>query len=413
VSPLKPLGNNRGIALLVAIFCVILISFLATEVSFDATSEYLIAAEEVKRVQAYYAAKAGVQISLLRINIYQQIKQQFGEQAKAAGVDGVLEQIWQMPFVWPPVLPEEMSRVDKDMINTTVGESLMEGQYRSDISSEASKLDLNDLVSPSKSLAENTRKQLIRLLENWRNTDNNLSEGRTELNPEELVNNIIDWMDKDSEGRNTGDEKMAYRDLGSDSVPPNQPLKTIEELHMIDGMTDELYTYLNPLVTVYGIKGIQVNQASADVLRSIDPQITEENVKLIIKRREDKNLGGPYRDEKDFLGYISSSEVGIDVNRFNQEKIPLLFDSVHNFKIKSIGMAGSSSRPTTREIIAIVYDFDRVKDRLGKIVAEDKAKESPTPVPSAPPAGTVTPSPSPSPAPSQRTAPSIVYWIEN
>lgn len=416
MHPLRPLKNQRGVALLVAIFCVVLISFLAIEVSFDATSEYLIASEEVKRVQALYAAKAGVHISLLRINIYQQVKQTMGEMLK--GNENVVEMIWQMPFVWPPdsILPPEVSRVDREAIKEVVGESLMgETQYRCDIFSETSKLDLNDLASPSKGLAESTKRQLMRMIENRMAAEDDWSEEHRNLKPEELVNNIADWIDTDNEGRNSADEKSFYSDLKSEHIPPNQPLKTLEELHMVYGMTDSLYSYLAPLVTVYGVKGVQVNHASVDVLRSLDPQITEEIAKLIIKRRDDKELGGPFKNEEDFVNYLSGPEIRIDKAKFNETKIPLIFDAEYNFKIKCIGMAGSSSRPSTREIIAIVYDFDKVKERLGKIISDEKAKENPTPTPTPQPGGEAGPSPSPtpSPAPGSRTAPSIVYWIEN
>ncbi|MEQ1878047.1 MAG: type II secretion system protein GspK, partial [Bdellovibrionia bacterium] len=397
-----------------------LISFIAIEVSFDATSEYLLAAEEVKRVQAFYAAKAGVHISLLRINIYQQVKQTMGEMLK--GQEGVVEMIWQTPFVWPPdsILPEDVSRIDREAIREVVGESLMgDTQYRCDIFSETSKLDINDLGSPSKGLAETTKRQLIRLIENRMAADDDWSEEHKNLQPEELVNNIIDWVDADSEGRNSSDEKALYNDFHSESIPPNQPFKTVEELHMVSGMDDSLYSYLAPLITVYGVKGVQVNHASADMLRSLDPQITEEIAKLIIKRREDKQLGGPFKNEEDFLNYVSGPEVRLDKAKFNETKIPLIFDAEYNFRIKCIGMAGSSSRPSTREIIAIVYDFDKVKEKLGKIIADEKAKENPqaTPTPTPVPgpgggAGGATPSPSPAPGGS-RVAPGIVYWIEN
>jgi general secretion pathway protein K len=383
-----------------------LIALLATEVSFDATAEYLIANDEVKKVQAYYCAKAGVQVSLLRINIYQQVIQQFGKQL--GGGAQMLEMVWRMPFAWPPIIPDEVSRVDKDLIDKTISESLMECQYRTDIYSETSKIDLNDLVSPSKSLSETTKKQLIRLLENRFAAEDDFARENRDLKPEEIVNNIIDWMDSDSEGLNGADEKSYYAEMESDSIPPNQPLKTLDELHMIHGISDGIFDYLSPQVTVYGIKGVQVNYASEDILRSIDPQITEEVAKEIKKRRDDPQLGGIFKDDNDFLGFLNGK--GVDTNRFNETKIPLIFDAEYNFRIRAIGLAGSSSRPTTREIIAIAYDFDKVKQRLGEIIAKDKAEQNPgasptpTPVPGA--------SPTPSPAPGQRSSPSIVYWQE-
>jgi general secretion pathway protein K len=81
------------------------------------------------------------------------------------------------------------------------------------------------------------------------------------------------------------------------SYTPNRPFKTMEELHMVAGMTDEIYEILTPQITLYGVKGINVNQAESDVLMSLfsnfDPEQAKEVVREILKRRNDPDSWRP------------------------------------------------------------------------------------------------------------------------
>src|SRR5690606_29075419 len=139
------------------------------------------------------------------------------------------------------------------------------------------------------------------------------AERNTNIDPEEIVNNISDWIDSNAESFNGGDESRLYQDVipeGNDLIlPPNRDLKTIEELHMVAGVTDDIYDVIAPNITVYGAKGINVNYADKDMLRAIDPQITEEMANEIINRRNDPDQG-PFRDEEDFEGFVR----GLSVN---------------------------------------------------------------------------------------------------
>src|SRR5436190_13494903 len=109
-NPLHLLKSERGVALLIAISAVILIAFIAVELSYDAMSEYLIASDDIKRLKAHYAAKAGIEIGLLRIKIYQKVRTQFKDQLQ--GNTQVIDGIWKTPFMWPPQLPPESNRVE-------------------------------------------------------------------------------------------------------------------------------------------------------------------------------------------------------------------------------------------------------------------------------------------------------------
>lgn len=359
------LNNQRGVALLIAIFTFVLVAALSMELLEDTQVDYISANQSIHRLRSYYTAKSGVEMSLLRILIYQKAVHLAGE---ALGTNAsILDQLWSFPFVWPPVLPPEASGVDESLLNSAIEDSLIDGAIATQIVSEGSKLDINDLASPSKTLAKNTKEQILRIFSQRTDGDDAFADLYRGFNFEELVNHMTDWIDEDSESLNGGAEKSYYRDITSDSIPPNKPFKTLEELHMVEGMTDEIFAVLAPQITVYGVAGIQVNTAKKEILMSIDAGITEEIADKIIERRNDPDQGGPFPDLKTFLAFLDSLGLTLDQENVEKERVPLIFDKHINFRITSTGVVGK----TTREIVAIVYDFDRVKERVAAQIKKD------------------------------------------
>jgi general secretion pathway protein K len=406
----NPAKNEKGIALLVTMFAILLMIFLAVEIGFNTAVELRIGASQLERLKAYYLAKSGVNLSLLRINIYKVVMQRFG--AQLGSNKSQLDMIWQMPFAWPPDAPPDLDGVDRDMIKKVVKESLIDGGFASYIEGESGKIDINDLASPSQAIQTATHAELVQILQNRLQQDDDWAHAHQNLQPEVIVNNIADWIDEDDQGRNGGDEKSPYSQTNPPIYPPNRSMKTIDELHMVAGVTDDIYNLLAPRLTVYGLKGINVNYASKDVIRGIDPQITDDIANKIVQRRDDPHLGGPYQSEQDFESFVQQQ--GVRMDNFNKNPpIPLFFDQEYNFRIRSIGSYGKA----TREIVAVVYDFGKVKAQLAAALASASPAQGgqPTPTPIDGGGQQGAPAPTPTAAPGAATAnssgpPQIVYW---
>ena len=357
--------NERGVALLMAIFTFVLVAAISMELLEETQVEYLSSSQNINQVKAYYAAKSGAELALLRILIYKKARALAGDSLGQQG--HVLDKVWSFPFIWPPILPPEATLVDKQLLNDTIKESYIDVGISSRISSESSKIDVNALGSKSKILAKHTRELLLKLFQN--RMDNNEEFGRRfrGYNFETLVNHLTDWVDEDNESKNGGDERSYYRDLDGDTIPPNQPFKTLPELHMVEEMTDELYDVLEPNITIYGVAGINVNQASKQVLMLIDKGIDEKIADEIIKHIKDEKDGGPFAKLEDFFEFLQKQGLTLDLEKQKKEGAPLIFDEPLNFRVVSTATVGQ----TSREIVAITYDFDRVKKRLAELIAKD------------------------------------------
>jgi general secretion pathway protein K len=404
----KTLLNQKGIAMLVALSAVLILTFIAVEVGYNTQVELAIGVASVERLQAYYLAKAGVNLSLLRIKIFKLASQKAGS---SLGKDtDLLELVWKVPFMWPPQAFGDLGSVEKAEFKKTISESLLQGDITATIESESSRIDLTDLISPSKAIKEATQKQLVSLLETRLEQDDEWArENRGNLKPTELINNISDWMSQDPNSLNGGDKQAGY-------TPPlktsNRPLKTLAELHMVKGMTDDIFNILINRVTLYGTKSVNVNKAPKEILKSLDSQISDKVAEAIITRREDPDQG-PFASQDEFLKFLQNQ--GVNTQNFNKAPgIPLAFEPDPNFRINSIGIKGKSQR----EIFAITFDFDKVKEKLVSALPEPTPTSTPSPTPaSAKPNATATPSPTPTPSPATPQSlpsgpPSVVYWQE-
>jgi general secretion pathway protein K len=398
---IRILNNNRGMALIMAITCILVISWIAMEVSYDSLVEYNVNVNSLNRLKAYYAARSGVELSLLRIKTYQQASSQFGKQL--GGNSEMLEQIWKMPFAWPVPMPEGLSAVDKDAIKGTLKESFMDAAYVVTIEDEGSRIDLSDLVSPSKVLQETTRRRLNEIFQGKLKNDEAFHLKYANFRFEELINAITDWQSKvRSSANGGGDKRNGYSDY-PENFPPNRGFRTVQELRMVPGMTEDFYEMLEPAITIYGMKAINPNQASKEVLKSLDAEINDEIADAILKRRSDPAQGGPFKNKEDFWGFVTGK--GARLNE-KTEDTPLVFDKVTNFKIKSLGEYAGVSR----EITVVVMDLQNIATTLKTYVDKEKPVvpgASPSPSPNNP----QNPAQSQS-APLPKGPPRIVYWGE-
>ena len=203
------LKDRSGIAIITAILALAFMTYLATEVTYDATVEYLVNSQELKRLKAYYAARAGVDISLLRIKAYQQISQKLGKNASSYPM---INLIWQFPLQFPLPISDKMGMMAKDEFKEANEASYFDANFDTQISDEGTKIDLNDLVSPSKVLRETTRKLLMNLFAQEIESNKRFESRYRSFRFEELINQIADFMSDKRASLNGGDKGAVYKD---------------------------------------------------------------------------------------------------------------------------------------------------------------------------------------------------------
>lgn len=399
--------KQKGVALLFAMVSMGFLIGIANELSYSVTVEYVINSQAVHRVKAYYAAKAGVELSLLRIKMYQKAHQSFGKTPFANS----LNLIWSFPWIWPIQAPQEMNAVDKELIQALNKDSLMEAQYQVVISEEGSKIDINDLGSPYKVLREQCWKRIRGLIDAKIKSDEDWAREHRDFDFDQVLKNIADWVDGDTTRNNTTGEIGGSNDettlYSSSELPPNRAFRSVAELRMLPDMPDFLYELLAPQLSVYGSKSVNPNTANSDVLRGLDPQMTDATVEKILERR----TLNPFQDANDFWSFVRSSDS--NTATISDSGIPLSFESVSSFRIRSRGIIDNK---ISHQIETVVFDPKSIAKTL---VEADKKQNPPannppggTPNPSTPAADSGNPSNS-NPTPIPRGRPVLVEWNES
>ena len=291
------LQNENGLALVITLLVVVLLTVLILEFDFSTRTDLLAAANFRDGTKALFLAQSGVAAAkaVLRDDLLH------GKQYDA------LNELWAVPF--PPY---------------PVGD----GTVTVSIQDEGGKLNPNDLVNLSDFPVSKKVLQMKRLFE------------ILEVDPN-VVDAIVDWIDQNSiPSASHGAEEDYYSRLNPPYQCKNGKLSVLSELHMIRGITDEVYEKVSPYLTVYSespgnLQGpININTADAVVLQTLptfevnkdDFPITDDLAQKIMEARPfkqeldlDKVAGlsgiatqirNYYVTKSDYFTIISSGDVG-------------------------------------------------------------------------------------------------------
>jgi general secretion pathway protein K len=227
--------GQRGMALVLTLLIVVLLVTVVLE--FDRSTRTTLKAAGNFRdgMKAFHLATSGVAAAQAVLK---------DDLTKTGGKDDLAE-LWATPF--PPY---------------PVGD----GTVAVAIQDEGGKINLNALVrgdggrfSPEPVWQVERLKKLFRL---------------KELDPN-LVDAIVDWLDRDEIPEPNGAETAYYEGLERPYRCRNGQMETLAELHLIKGITDDVYRVISPYLTVYwngpitGESRINVNTADPLVLESL------------------------------------------------------------------------------------------------------------------------------------------------
>ncbi len=258
--------NERGVALLMALLVLALLTALILEFDAEARREYREAAAFRDSYKAGLLTRAAIQAA-------RAVLQQDFLRDKQTGdkYDGLMD-LWAMPIK-----------------NYAIGDGLLSAR----IEDERGKLNLNDLASSEgdaiKLKARVTRvRRLFELLH---------------INPD-LVDGLIDWMDEDNDPRPSGAESLYYQSQKPPYRAANAPLPALGDLKLVKGFTPDIIDRLSPYVTVYPLEGgspVNINTAPSFVIQALDPDITQTIAAEIVqgrpfKTKEDLNRIGSFTD---------------------------------------------------------------------------------------------------------------------
>lgn len=230
--------GQRGIALVLVLWVTVLLSVIVGSFVLVSRVETLQARNQLDVTRAYFAAEAGLHRAVAAMSVNNP------------------DQRWV-----PDGRPYEMQFGDAEVEIRVVDES--------------GRIDLNAAQLD----------QLMSLFE---------SVGLKRDEAEALTDAVLDWRDPDDLVRAFGAEDADYEAAGYQYGSKDGPFDTVEELQQVMGMNYELYTQVEPAVTVYsGRSEVNLNLAPREVLLT-QPGVTPELVDRYLQERERAGEdGGP------------------------------------------------------------------------------------------------------------------------
>jgi len=296
-----PRADERGIALLVALLVLTLLTALILEFDAEARREYRAAAGFRDDYKATMLTRAAVQATKAVL-----LQDLLREKMTGQKYDGPTD-IWAMPITKYPI-----------------GDGFLTAQ----IQDETGKVNLNDLASTSGGELEQKKKiaRVKRLFE------------LLKIRPD-LVDALMDWIDQDEAPQPAGAESAYYQSLRPPYRAANGPLSGLGDLRLIKGFTPELIERLTPYITAFPVEGnapMNINTADPIVLQTLDPSVTQTVAMEIVQGRPFKTkveldrissfqeIGRTLRNSYDIKSDYFSAHLTITVNETTKSALVML-----------------------------------------------------------------------------------------
>ena len=380
--------RERGMVLLLVLTIIVFLVAIVQQIAFDTSVEFKNGAVHFHGLKAYYAAKSGLELTLLKIFIYKKAQMFLTKKEKELGnnpsiqtmtsyIQSQMHLLWKPPLVWPPILPEDISEIKKNEVQEIVQNSFLKtAAYKISVENENSKLNINDIAHPHSSIRIWTENVLANLLFHLRNQEPWLNSQYSEQDLKDLIEKLKNHLNPSS---------PTYSE---DHPPLNRRLMSLNELLKIENFRPELLEFLNPYVTVYSSGGLYLQFAKKKLIQSLSPNINEDQAEKVFQKLDIEN-----NEESLFIpnltqayGLFESEDLGFIKEEYQSEdslslgKLVFNFNAPQNFQITAQGLSGGVSRT----ILAVVHDPYPSIERIFTLMDNLKTHSGYTP-PTTPP----------------------------
>ena len=317
--------HQQGSALILVLWVLGLLSMLVASFAFEAHIELRLTSFYRDRTKAEYLARSGLDIAELLVAKSAQMQGAERDEAKA-GSD-----IWYDPAL--QLAKGGTVSLVHDLAEAGVGQGLI----RLSITPEPARRNINQLID-----------QTLASDETWERIFD-VGGIPQEMWPT-LIDSFYDWTDQDSAPRPDGAETDDYyANLEKPYRARNGPLDTVGELALIKGFSKDILeggtlstgmfesdtvvmSGISDMLTTYGDGKVNINAASARVLRTL-PDVDEEMAATIVSERETwVDATGAER-----RGFSSTGELVALVPDFPPQAVDLLTTTSTEFRITSTG----------------------------------------------------------------------------
>jgi len=366
-----PKGKKRGFALVLVLVMIAVMLPIVSDMNYEAKTEFDLAMNYKHKAEAQALASSAVNFAVIIFDLQKQVESLL----KQFNMSNQIE-IWDIipmdtavlrtftnagPFVDIEDVvsssdvenPKGSATNDEEGENTyaETGDPIFQfpGDFKVEFKGEDTKINLNQL-------AYGTKGAIIKMLEALIEPEfydfiflENTSRAEY-VDREELIQNIVDWVDmgddKYTDGAKYitgGDEQSNYDDFDPEYKVKNSKFDTVQELMMVYGVDDLVFKILEPHITIYSTGKVNVNKANHDMLEglirayAVDKALTvfynEDAMRELLGKILAKRAQYGFTKLDDFIQACADEGVSLD------KSISEIADTTGSvYRIKAIGI---------------------------------------------------------------------------
>lgn len=288
-------NEERGVALILVTFIIALASILVLNLAYSTFLSSRMNVMVERGMQAEYILKSAVNFARILLK-------------EDTTTEDAFQDLWGQFSMGSPI-PLELLGLQQ--ANT---------QVQLEIRPEESKVPLRALVPIAAGDPDLKWRGVLSRLFKQLGFDDDGEEDHTGFFPgrsfsaDEMVANLIDYMDQNKESYNPGDFAMGIEgDLPAD-IFPNARITRVGELKVIPGFTPARVRKLEPLVTVFGNSRININLAPAIIIRSLAEDLGDSEVEAISAFRKGSEGPFTFQNQQEKLSQIVGEDMYGKIN---------------------------------------------------------------------------------------------------
>jgi len=328
---------KKGSILIITLWTLSLLTIFTVSLGYNIVGQLRLADHLQDRLKMYYLAKAGIERAIIELEV-----------DETPGYDS-LNETWANSEEFFKEVPLGDGYV-------TVSYQLEEEVSESQSVRESEEITLYGIMDESSKININkVPAEILRVL----------LERIGELERDEAIdiaNAIIDWRDVDIITSPGGAEDKYYKNLELPYECKNGEFQVVEELLLVKGMAQEIFSKIKDIITIYGEGKVNINTASFATLHGLG--LSEDLASRIIEFRQGSDSETGTEDDNIFktIGELRNigplfTEESNQINRLISLNMLAVKSDV--FRINSSGILKRGKQQWRRSIVCIVKRQDK------------------------------------------------------
>ncbi|MGZ3808296.1 MAG: hypothetical protein ACXVCE_09425 [Bacteriovorax sp.] len=368
----KTLKNEQGIALLLVMGVISILTFLLADFTFETKLNKIKIYNQQDKIQARLNAESGLNFALAKLRLYQEGRNRIekDENLKNAFPSSDLEAIITQPFIFPPPVSGKANIIQRSAVDEFLKKTIFNGEVSITFNKISGFLNPNQLrlkpqgqdqtggapgqiipqdqdaalgKTDGEATADQSKKApavpasvviekklvetLQRLIKDKNDNDEEFHQHYANVDANYLVQELKYYVN--DRGSYTGSERAEIEAKFSQKniTPKFAPLSSIDELYLLPSWDDALVDLVKDRMSVHEVSVIAVNEITVEDLKILFPSVNNIQIEEFFKYRDgdiDKKIKGKKFKNADDFKRVMTTELNIVTDSEYQERINAL-----------------------------------------------------------------------------------------